>query len=74
MKRPDTRSVFLVQHTRGTQDDSAKVIGVYSDRETAEQAVSRIRLLPGFCDYPDSFHVDRYMIDKDYWSAGFGYD
>ena len=66
-------SVFIVQHTHKISDENedVKLIGVYSSREHAELAVSRLQKQPGFRDNPSSFDIDEYQLDKDYWQEGF---
>lgn len=66
-------SVFVLQHVH-SQDDGAedvKFIGVYSSREKAREAVTRLARLPGFADDPDGFHIDEYCVDQDHWAEGF---
>jgi hypothetical protein len=65
---------FLLWHTRETTGfgDDAKMIGVYSSEEAAQAAKRRSALLPGFRDHPDGFIIDRYQVDNDNWTEGFG--
>jgi hypothetical protein len=65
--------VFLVQHVREHDDRSedVKLIGVYSSDAKAQAAIARLRSQPGFSDFPDGFHVDRYVVDEDHWREGF---
>jgi hypothetical protein len=65
--------VFVVQHVHELEDESedVKLIGVYSSQDAAASAVERLRRQPGFCDTPDGFHIDRYVVDEDHWSSGF---
>ncbi|WP_439623938.1 DUF7336 domain-containing protein [Gemmata sp.] len=66
-------SVFVVQHVHSTDEDKedVKLIGVYSSRELAEAAVSRLSLVAGFSDAPDGFHIDEYPLDRDQWTEGY---
>lgn len=66
-------TVHVVQHAHEAADGSEdiKVIGVYRSRREAEAAVDRLRLQPGFCDHPDGFHIDEYLVGKDHWTEGF---
>ncbi|WP_086723418.1 DUF7336 domain-containing protein [Streptomyces carpinensis] len=51
--------------------DDAKLLGVYSTLEKAEERVRRARLQPGFADEPDCFVIDEYTLDEDEWTEGF---
>ena len=48
------RNVFVVQHLHvlAEGDEDSKFIGVYSTHENARRAVERLRLAPGFRDFP----------------------
>jgi len=65
--------VFVVQHVHEFEDgeEDVKMIGVYSTRQRAQEAVERTRALPGFRDAPDGFHIDRYLLDQDHWTEGY---
>lgn len=68
------KKVFLLQHSYERDEsgvEETKLIGVYSTRERAEQAIVRLSNVEGFRDYPDCFCVDGYEIDKDHWVDGF---
>jgi hypothetical protein len=66
-------SVFVLQHVHSREDgvEDVKFIGVYSSREKAEAAVSRLSLQAGFSDAPDGFNVDEYRVDQDHWAEGY---
>lgn len=66
-------SVFVLQHahTKEDGDEDVKFIGVYSSREKAQAAVTRVGRQPGFSDKPDGFHIDEYRIDQDQWAEGY---
>ena len=66
-------SVYVVQHVHSRDDgnDDAKFVGVYSSRETANEAVSRLSLQPGFSETIDGFSVDEFHLDQDQWAEGF---
>ena len=53
----------------GTED--VKFIGVYSSRENAQAAMTRLSRVPGFSDALDGFHIDEYQVDKDQWVEGY---
>jgi len=65
--------VYVLQHAHelenGTED--VKFIGVYSSRENAEAAISRLSQAPGFSAAPAGFHIDEYQVDKDQWVEGY---
>lgn len=64
--------VFLVQHTHDLEnEEDVKIIGIYSTREKAEQAIERLRSQAGFKDCPNSFYIDRYKVDEDHWKEGY---
>lgn len=65
-------SVFLLQHSYENENtEVTKIIGIYSSREKAELTVKEYKSLPGFRDYPDSFFIDKYEVDKNNWEEGF---
>lgn len=65
--------VYLLQHLRSDEEDEhCKIIGIFSSREMAEQAIQQLSQKPGFVDYPDGFNIDRYKMDMLFWIDGFG--
>ena len=72
------KSVFILQHERqkDLDNEDVKIIGIYSTKENAEKTIEKYKRknLPGFKDYPDSFNITKYEIDKDHWTEGFGID
>ena len=66
------RDVVLLWHVREIDgDEDAKLIGVYSSQERADEAVARKLRYPGFAEYPEGFSQDVYRVDRDAWSEGF---
>jgi hypothetical protein len=65
--------VFLVHHVHvhDEGDEDVKLIGVYSTRENAEQAMVRAGKLPGFCDAPEGFSIDQHRVNEDNWTDGY---
>jgi homoserine kinase type II len=65
-------NVFVLQHVHEMADGSedVKFIGVYSSRQKAEAAVTRLRGVPGFSQVPDGFHIDEYPPIKTNGSKG----
>jgi hypothetical protein len=67
------KTLFVVFHEHDTEiiSDTSKLIGIYSSREKAMDAVVRYQQKPGFSDYPLGFSIDEYHVDEDYWKEGF---
>ena len=72
-KRRTLGSVYLLQHVarEGTDDESVKVLGIYSTQGKARAATKRLVKLPGFRRYPNSFCIDQYTLNQDEWTEGF---
>ncbi len=65
--------VYLLHHTHSLEEghEDVKLLGVFSTQEHAERAKARALNLPGFKDTPDGFSIDKYIIDKMAWTAGY---
>jgi hypothetical protein len=65
--------VYVLQHVHSMEDgaEDVKFIGVYSSRENAQAAITRLGHAPGFSDAPAGFHIDEYQVDKDQWIEGY---
>jgi hypothetical protein len=65
--------VFLLWHVHEFPcgEEDAKLIGVYSSQELAEQARQRVATQPGFREAPTGFCIDRYTVDQDNWREGY---
>jgi hypothetical protein len=65
--------VYVVQHVHEFEDGSedVKFIGVYRTEATAQAAIERLRVQPGFRRSLEGFHADRYELDKDHWTEGY---
>ena len=65
--------VFVLQHVHSLDDgaEDVKFIRVYSSRENARAAITRLGQAPGFAEVPDGFHIDENQVDKDQWSKAF---
>jgi hypothetical protein len=64
--------VFVLQHEYEVGGRAeTKLIGVYSSRAAAEDAVARLIEQPGFSQYPEGFSIDAYPLDQDHWEEGF---
>lgn len=53
------------------QEEESKLIGIYSSEEKARDALARLRIQPGFRDYPNGFVIDQAILDTDDWKEGF---
>jgi hypothetical protein len=65
--------VYVLQHVHSMADgaEDVKFIGVYSSRENAQAAITRLVHAPGFSDAPAGFHIDEDQVDKDQWIEGY---
>jgi|SRR5215469_9394065 len=65
--------VFLLWHVHEFPDgeEDAKLIGVYSSHDSAEEAQRRVATQPGFRDVPAGFCIDCYTVDEDNWREGY---
>ncbi|GAB2198995.1 DUF7336 domain-containing protein [Sessilibacter sp. MAH4] len=67
------RKIIVLQHSyEDHTHEDVKLIGVYSSKNIAQEAINRLIKLPGFKDYPDGFSIDEYEINETNWSEGFG--
>ena len=67
-------SVFILWHTNEFEDghEDVKLIGVYSTRQRATEALERVRDQPGFRDRPAGFEISERAIDaRDDWQEGY---
>lgn len=66
-------AVYIVHHVRAEpgRADDVRMIGVYSSKEAAKNAVLRARMQPGFRRFPGGFKILKYSLDQDQWAAGF---
>jgi hypothetical protein len=65
--------VYLLWHTHTFEDECEceKLIGVYSSKHRAEEALQRAAVLPGFCDAKDGFEICPYELNEDQWTSGY---
>ena len=67
--------VFLLWHVHVDPDlpggEDSKLLGVYSNFENALAAQNDSMKLPGFKDFPESFEIVSYTLDKREWTGGF---
>lgn len=66
------KEVYVLEHSYELDEcDESKLIGIYSSKQAAQDAITRLQSQPGFRDYPDNFTIDRYVLDQDHWKEGF---
>lgn len=67
------QEVYVLQHSYALQNgcDETKLLGVFSSEDKAQQAIEMYRTLPGFCEHPQDFHLDKYLVDETCWTEGF---
>jgi hypothetical protein len=65
--------VYVLHHVHSEEDgaEDVKFIGVYSSRENAQAAMTRLGQAPGFAEASAGFHIDEYQLDKDQWGEGY---
>ncbi len=51
--------------------DHDTMLGIYSTRQKAEQALAMLRDKPGFVDHPGGFEIDDCTLDKTALVEGF---
>jgi hypothetical protein len=66
-------AVFLLWHSHKLEDGETddKLIGIYSSEAAAEAAKERKLQFEGFHDAPEGFLIEKYELDRDYWSEGY---
>ena len=68
----DELAVYLLWHTYDLdEEEEVKLLGVYSTEVKARARIERARLLPGFANHLENFHIDAYVLDEDQWTEGF---
>lgn len=66
------KSVYILQHSYELEDaEETKLIGVYTSKTHAESAIERLKTKPGFCNKPEDFTIDEYILNQDSWEEGF---
>lgn len=64
--------VYLLLHSYLLNNmDETKYLGLYSSKESVDNAIDTYRQLKGFCDWPDNFFVTEFVIDEMEWRKGF---
>ena len=67
------KKVYYLYHIlyEDTDDEEAKIIGIYSSYKKAELAMERMKNKPGFIDFPDGFQIFEDVLNRDSWVEGF---
>lgn len=67
------QKVYFLYHVlyEDTDDEVAKIIGIYSSYKNAELAMERTKNKPGFIDFPDGFQILEDVLNRDNWVEGF---
>ena len=69
------KGIFIVHHSyqldNAASSEETKLIGVYSSKLKAQQAIRRLRKQPGFKRLPTYFSIDEYWLDQVNWEDGF---
>lgn len=66
-------TVYLLWHGDDLEEGTpeAKLLGVYSSEEKAQERITRSLGQPGFADHPDDFLIVPQTVDKDDWPDGY---
>jgi hypothetical protein len=64
--------LYVVWHVRPVdyQDDTEKLIGIFSSEDRAREAIERLRSKPGFRDFPDCFEISGKGLNETSWTEG----
>jgi hypothetical protein len=62
--------VYVLSHIDAYEDE--KLIGVYRREEDALAAIERTKGKPGFSEEGGRFITDKYELNRDHRTAGFG--
>ena len=65
-------TVFVVQHSyEEGEHEETKFMGVYASVGDAEEAITRMRELPGFKNHREGFTISACEVGQDHWTDGF---
>ena len=62
------QSVFVLNYKRAGRP--TELLGIYSTRSAANEAIVRFRDQPELRDYLETFTIAAYELDKDEWTGG----
>jgi hypothetical protein len=63
--------VYVLQH-ENPKTENVKLIGIYSSKSGAKAAIVRLGKQLGFSKAKKGFTIDKYEIDEDHWTEGYG--
>jgi hypothetical protein len=63
--------LYFTHAVADVEFETIKLIGIYSSRKKAVDAVTKYQQRPGFSEHPFGFSIDEYQIDQDYWEEGY---
>lgn len=65
--------IYAIDHTYTDElNTSTKLLGFCNDIDGLEKIKKEALKLSGFNKYPDSFVINKYILDKIHWENGFG--
>ena len=64
-------SIYIVHNVRAEagHPDDVRMIGVYSSKDAAKNAVQRARMQPDFRRFPTGLKISKHALDKDLWNT-----
>lgn len=67
------KNIFLVSHVHVHEvgEEDIKIIGIYSSKLKAEEAIVRMKHKKGFKDAKEGFTIDKYLLNSDNWTEGY---
>lgn len=65
---------LLVHEYIEGDDEHLKYIGIFSDRNKANEAIENLKTRAGFIKFPDGFSIENAFVDRGFWEEGFVYD
>jgi len=65
--------VYEIKYFRDLSDDvtDVKIVGVFSTCEKANNALEKVKKLPGFSRHPECLFIMEVEVDLDHWTDGF---
>lgn len=64
--------LYIVCHMYEINEhEEARMIGIFSSVNKANEVIKKHKKLPGFKEYPDGFIVDTCKMEEEDWESGF---